>query len=210
MAYPSKINRRSILDVAMKLLASQGLAGMSLRSVAAASHVMPNALYRYFADLEQLKTAVAGEVAVLVHAALLKAISKKQAPEEAIRRLALAYMRFAKEQHLLYEALLVPRPASGEDAVGPERLWWFVVEQVSRVSGPEPASQATVAPWAFMHGMAALQSVDAFDQEKPFKPSFEFGLEAWMQFAKNKRSVPTKSKRNGHKGTSAQSQVSSV
>jgi AcrR family transcriptional regulator len=201
MASPSKVSRRSILDAAMHLLSSQGLAGVTLRSVAAASHVMPNAIYHHFADVEQLKTAVAGEVAVLMHAALRKAIRGKQSPEETIRNMAFAYIRFAKKRQLLYEALLVPRPATGEDAVGPERLWWFVVEQVSRLSGAESGPEATVAIWAFLHGMAALQSIGAFNEEKPFT-SFEFGLEAWIQATKSKRSGPTKGKSKGHKATS--------
>ena len=185
MAYPAKLNRRLILDAALKVLAKQGLAGMSLRSVAAALHVVPNAVYHHF-DLEHLRTAVASEVAVLVNAALSQALSPEQSPEEAIWALIRSYMKFAKEQHFLYEALLVPRPASGEDAIGPRQLWLFYIEQIGRVSGPERAPEAAVALWAFMHGMVALQSVDAFNEEKPFT-SLDFGIHAWMQSASSKK-----------------------
>lgn len=141
----------------------------------------PNAVYHHF-DLMHLRTAVASEVAVLVNAALSQALSPEQSPEEAIRALIRAYMKFAREQHFLYEALLVPRPASGEDAIGPRRLWLFYVDQVGPVSGPERAPEVAVALWAFMHGMVALQSVDAFNEEKPFA-SLDFGIHAWMQSA---------------------------
>jgi hypothetical protein len=43
-----------------------------------------------------------------------------------------------------------------------------------------------VALWAFLHGIAALQSAQAFNEEKPIS-SFEFGLLAWIEAAKRVR-----------------------
>jgi AcrR family transcriptional regulator len=183
MPYPSKTGRQQILSAAMKLLARNGLRGVTVRAVASSLKIAPNALYRYFPDRKRLEEAVAAEAALRLHAVLLKATSRAHTGEQRIRMLAGTYMRFASEQHLLYEALAVPRPATGQDAVGPERLWQFAVEQVSRISGERAAPEATVALWAFLHGMAALQSANAFDEEKPFS-SFEFGLQAWMDATK--------------------------
>jgi hypothetical protein len=90
---------------------------------------------------------------------------------------------FAKEQHLLYEALVVTRPATGEDATAPERLWLFVVGQVREIAGDLKAQEASIALWAFLHGIVALQSAQAFSDEKPAS-SFEFGLSAWIQASK--------------------------
>jgi hypothetical protein len=129
-----------------------------------------------------LEAAVAAEVAGRLHAMLLEACANKTS-EESIRSLAKAYLRFAKEQHLLYEALVVTRPASGEDAIVPERLWLFFVEQICRITGPAKSQEAAVALWAFLHGIAALQSAQAFNEEKPVS-SFEFGLSAWIEAAK--------------------------
>ncbi len=165
----------------MNLLSQQGLHGISIRSVAAALHLAPNALYRYFADREALESAVAAEVAARLHIVLMKTC-KAKSPEASIRSLAAAYLLFAKKQHLLYEALLVPRPSSGDAAVAPEQLWLYVVDQVSRVSGDRAKQQAAVALWAMLHGMAALQSVNAFNAEKP-RSSLEFALTAWLQAA---------------------------
>jgi AcrR family transcriptional regulator len=184
MPYPSKTNRPAIIAAAVAILARSGLRGMSWRSVAAALNVAPNALYRYFDNREQMETAVAAEVAGRLHAALLKTNSVKQSAETAIRTFSMTLLNFAREQHLLYEALLVPRPASGEDAIAPQGLWLFAVGLVSRVSGEKVANEATVALWAFLHGIASLQSTEAFDEEKPFASSFEFGLQAWMAAAR--------------------------
>jgi AcrR family transcriptional regulator len=183
MTYPPKLDRVAIAAAGMDLLAREGLRGLSLRAIAAALDVAPNALYHHVADRKNLETMLAAEVSVLLHTALRRQMDTTEAsPEETIRAMAAEYMRFAREQRLLYEALLVPRPAAGADAAGPEQLWLFVLDLVTRVSGKRAAHEATVALWAFLHGMASLQSVDAFDDDKPFS-SFDFGLKAWMRAA---------------------------
>jgi AcrR family transcriptional regulator len=183
MSHPSKLDRSAIVSAGMELLARGGLRGLSLRAIAAALEVAPNALYHHVKDRKGLEVMLAAEVCVLLHAALRRRInSRTQSAEDAIRALAAEYMRFAREQRLLYEALLVPRPAGGADAAGPEQLWLFVLGLVTQVSGKAAAHEATVAIWAFLHGMASLQSVNAFNDEKP-SSSFDFGLQAWMQAA---------------------------
>jgi AcrR family transcriptional regulator len=183
MSYPSKLDRAAITAAGMELLAEEGLRGLSLRAIAAALDVAPNALYHHVADRKALETMLAAEVSVLLHAALRRRTEiTKKSSEATIRAMAAEYMRFAREHHLLYEALLVPRPAVGADAIGPEQLWLFVLNLVTEVSGKAAAHEATVAIWAFLHGMASLQSVNAFNNEKPFS-SFDFGLHAWMQAA---------------------------
>jgi AcrR family transcriptional regulator len=192
MAYPPKTDRAAIVTAGVTILAQSGLRAMTWRAVAAALKLAPNALYRYFDNRQQLETAVAAEVASRLHAALLQQHSAKQSPERAVRTFATTLLKFAREQNLLYEALLVPRPAIGEDAVAPQRLWLFAVQLVSRVSGEPVAREATVALWAFLHGIASLQSADAFDEEKPFASSFEFGLQSWIAAAKAAASAPVK------------------
>jgi len=165
----------------MELLAQGGLQGVSIRSVAGEVGLAPNAMYHYFTNREHLHTAVASEVAAMLHGALAKACHGK-GPEASIRSLAEAYLAFARDHRLLYEALVVPRPASGDDAVAPELLWRFVVAQVSTVSGEAMSHRAAVSIWALLHGMAALQSAGAFNEEIPFS-SLEFGLDAWLTAA---------------------------
>jgi AcrR family transcriptional regulator len=165
----------------MELLAQGGLQSVSIRSVAGEVGLAPNAMYHYFTNREHLHTAVASEVAAMLHGALVKACHRK-GPEASIRSLVEAYLAFARDHRLLYEALVVPRPASGDDAVAPELLWRFVIAQVSRVSGEAMSHQAAVSIWALLHGMAALQSAGAFNEEMPFS-SLEFALDAWLTAA---------------------------
>ncbi len=132
MVYPSKLDRSSIVAAGMELLAREGLRGLSLRAIASALEVAPNALYRHVPDRKGMERMLAAEVAVRLHAALMRRVTCNQSTEEAIRAMAAEYLRFAREHRLLYEALLVPRPAEGPDAIGPARLWSFVLDLVTK------------------------------------------------------------------------------
>jgi AcrR family transcriptional regulator len=139
-------------------------------------------IYRYFSDGAQLEAAVGAKVSATLHGLLLDAAGE-QPPEAAIRAIATAYLRFARDHQLRYEALLVPRPESGDDAVAPKQLWDFFTGQVGRLVGEERAGEAAMSLWAFLHGVAALQSAHIFSEEKPFS-SVVFGLSAWLAAAR--------------------------
>jgi AcrR family transcriptional regulator len=181
MAYPSKTDRKTILAAAVEQLEQQGLRGLSLRSLAASLELAPTALYRYFADRSALESALVGEVARLLHAAMQRAV-RKGSPEQAIRGIARAYLAFARNRPNLYELLLLPCNAKGEEAIFHQHLWNFVVEHVTALAGTDHANEASVALWAFLHGIAELEAVKVFRAEKP-TTSIDFGLNAWLAAA---------------------------
>ena len=181
MAYPSKTDRKTILAAAVEQLEEHGLRGLSLRSVAASLELAPNALYRYFADRSVLESALVGEVSRLLHAAMLRAV-RKGAPEQAIRGIARAYLTFARNRANLYELLLLPCEPEDEEPSSHKNLWNFVVEHVAALTGPAQADEASIALWAFLHGIAQLEAAKVFGTEKP-GASFDFGLNAWLAAA---------------------------
>ena len=107
MVFPAKTDRARILSAAMEQLARDGMEKLSLRSLAASLDLAPNALYRYFASRSQLEAAITAEITQQVHEGLRKAAGRK-APEQAIRALVRAYIRFAHEQKHLYDVFLRP------------------------------------------------------------------------------------------------------
>jgi AcrR family transcriptional regulator len=184
MAYPSKTDRETILAAAIEQVEQRGLRGLSLRSLAAALELAPNALYRYFADRSVLESALAGEASRLLYAAMQRAVHKG-APEQAIRGIARAYLAFARKHPNLYELLLLPCDTEGERAAAHEKLWGFVVEHVTTLTGRGQANEASVALWAFLHGIAELEAANVFGDEKP-GASFDFGLNAWLAAASSR------------------------
>ena len=181
MAYPSKTDRETILAAAVEQLERHGVRGLSLRALAASLEVAPNALYRYFADRAVLESALAGEVSRLLHAAMQRAV-RRGTPEQAVRGIGRAYLAFARKHPNLYELLLRTCDAEREEAGAHEELWNFVAGSVANLTGPHHAAEASLALWAFLHGMTQLEAAQVFGTEKP-DASFEFGLNAWLAAA---------------------------
>lgn len=186
MPYPSKTDRETILAAAIEQTEACGIRAMSLRSLAAALGLAPNALYRYFADRASLEAAVSAEMAARLHALLRGAVGKKS-PEGAIRATAAAYLKFARENRFLYEVFMLPCQGTPEESAKHEQLWLFVVEKVAALTGPTRAPQAAVALWAFLHGFAALDAAGVFAHGKPDN-GLAFGLDAWLAGAAERSS----------------------
>lgn len=181
MPYPSKTDRQTILETAMDHVAREGLGGLSLRSVAATLGLAPTALYRYFADRAALEAALAEESQSRLLKVLQKAAGRKP-PEAAIRSLARAYVRFARDQPQVFALTLLPSVAESGSEPAHVELWRFVQTQVAAIYGEHRTPQAAVTLWAFLHGMTALEAAGVFGRRKPLS-SFDFGLRLWMEAA---------------------------
>ena len=178
MAYPSKTDRDSILAVAMEQVARDGPSKLAVRSVASALGLAPNALYRYFDNLAALEAALADTSRDRLLAALKKAAGKKP-PKLAIRSIARAYVRFAREQPNVF-LLTLKRPDAGvQEGAAHIESWTFVLSQVARLYGEQKAPEAAIVLWAFLHGFTSLETAQVFGERKPVS-SFEFGLTMWI------------------------------
>ncbi len=197
MPYPAKISRDRILAEAIAQLEQEGPARLSLRTLAAELGVAPNALYRYFADRSALEAALADASTERLQAALERAAqprgTARRTPGESIRAMGQAYLRFAREHPHLYEVMM--GPGCHDEGPGPHRaLWEFVLAQVARLTGEQPAPEAAVALWALLHGTAALERAGVFTAQKPFQ-GFLCGLNMWIEGAERKfgeQAAPTR------------------
>jgi len=192
MPFPSKTDRNAILAVAMDELSSGGIRNLSLRNIAGTLGLAPNALYRYFSDRAALEAALADESARQLEMALRKAAHGPDAAK-AIRRMAGAYLRFARDHRNLYEVFM---SFQTPDHPGSPRqsLWSFTVEQVRRLTGETHAKEAAVALWALLHGAATLEAGQVLGENKPASGR-EFGLNAWLLLAET-ASSPTRAKKS--------------
>jgi AcrR family transcriptional regulator len=184
MPYPSKTDRQSILSAAIKELVHGGIRNLSLRNIAASLDLAPNAIYRYFSDRGALEAALANEAARQLELALRKAADVCE-PVTAIREMSSAYIRFARDNPHLYEAMMSLH-APGHDATSHLSLWAFTVEQVQRIAGSDRAAEASVALWAFLHGAVALEAAQVLGEIKPAS-GLEFGFEAWLTAVSTRR-----------------------
>lgn len=185
MPYVSKTDKQAISVAGLDQVASGGVRSLSLRGIASSLQLTPNALYRYFADRATLEAAISAEVTSRLHASLQRAAGKKS-PEQALRSMAAAYLRFARENPNLYELMLDSSKHHKDCTFSPD-LWLFVMERVSAVVGPNRAYQATIALWALLHGTISLEQARVFGVNNALG-DIRFGLDAWFDAAA-KRSV---------------------
>jgi AcrR family transcriptional regulator len=178
MAYPSKTDRETILAAAMDQVARDGIDKLAIRSVAAALDLTPNALYRYFASLATLEAALAEDSRRRLLAVLRRTADGKSA-EQAIRSIAKAYVRFAREHPQIFSLTLL---RSDIEPGAHVESWTFVLAQVTRIYGEVKAPAAAIVLWAFLHGITALEAARVFGERKPLS-SFEFGLNMWIEAA---------------------------
>ena len=179
MPYPAKTNPREILDEAMAQVERDGANRLSLRAVAAALGLAPNALYRYYADRDALLAAVADEGARLLLAAVEDAARGREGAD-AVRSLAASYLGFARTRPALYGTVMTEHayPAGSSPAL--EDLWDFATGLLGKVAGEGAAAEATVAVWGLLHGAAGLEQAGGFGEKKP-EAGVDFGLEALLK-----------------------------
>lgn len=177
MAYPKLLSTEEILKTAVHMVEHGDTAGLSLRAVAAKLGVKAPSLYRYFPDKKAIELAVAEEILNLLLAEF-HAASANAAPDTRFRRVADAYLRFARERFPLYAFVVQDRPERYESKAG-KAVWNVLLEAASGVSGQPDDTAAAVATWAFLHGYATLEHSGAFGASGP-KGGLERGLEAFL------------------------------
>jgi len=164
---PTRDTRQQLLEKARDILISEGLEGLSMRKVASACDLSAPAIYRHFADKDDLLSAAVAEGARLFSHFLLGALTEN-APLARLRMLGQRYFDFALEHPKDYELLFVVNCR----ALGLERLderaqaetgasFRILVDRVLEcqaagelVSGPAEAMAVHI--WAAVHGFASL------------------------------------------------------
>lgn len=182
MVYPSKIDRKKTVEIALDLLRDKGEAALTLRRVAKEVGVTPNALYRLFESRDVLMAAVADAVAER----LLRAIKtglKGQTPEARIRSFLAIYTAFAEDNPDLYQILLAAKKEAGAELPEPrfhDQLWDQCLEIVAPLVGPKAAPDATVTLWGLLHGIWTLRQVGVLGGRKP-ADIHDFAFEALIK-----------------------------
>lgn len=153
--------RSQLLTAARDLLAEEGKARLSLRSIAGRTGVAPGTVYYHYADKHALLAGLAidgfKEMAQAMGAAVLA-----RGEQSGLRAAGLAYIAFVKEKPALYELMYDAREhGRREDVAAAERVAFDVLVEaiIADQEGrhpPERARQAAQALWAFGRGAATM------------------------------------------------------
>ena len=152
--------RRLIVDAARRLAEAEGWNAVTTRRLSAEIEYSQPVLYKHFSGMEQIAAAVAvdgfGELARLVSGARADA----EKPDDALTRMAQAYLDFARDNPAVYDAMFTGRTALhfAADDTPPELVNAFagLREGVSAVANEADADTLTEVFWAALHGLATL------------------------------------------------------
>lgn len=149
--------RAAVLAAAAEILEKEGLAELSLREAARRAGVSHNAPYRHFPDRESLLAALAAE-----GFAMLGQAQREAAATAGPRGMGEAYVRFAlahpqRFQLMFGGAVRIERhPVLREVAT---RTFDALAGALAKQAGAG-ASDASIAAWALVHGLAHLLKED--------------------------------------------------
>lgn len=161
-AYHHKDLRNALLDEAMAMLAESGSAALTLRELARRLGVTHTAPYAHFTDKLALLRAVVDRGFGRLADALAAAKERSSDPAAAFREMTHAYVGFARSEPNLYRLMLADEQVcaepDGEMSPGGDRAFGLLVATMRELGVPEAMlGNASVAAWAFVHGLAMLE-----------------------------------------------------
>ncbi|MES9960200.1 MAG: TetR/AcrR family transcriptional regulator [Sedimenticola sp.] len=155
---------RMALDAARRLVAEEGLKGLTARRVATEIGYAPGTLYVVFRNLDDLILHLNAETLDQLHATLDEVVRHCRKPQRCILKLAMAYVEFAFDNPSLWGAIYEHRQAEGEPAPGwfqekIEALFSLVetpLRQLDAGRGDREVRLAANALWSGIHGVCIL------------------------------------------------------
>ncbi len=156
--------RALAVQAAAELVSVEGLPGMSARKVAAEIGYTVGSLYLVFRNLDELLLQVNGRTLDALHEALSRSVAACEPGERAIVALANAYVRYARSQPGLWDAVFQLRLPAGE--VFPvwyeekiQRIFALVEHALRRCAPHKSNADVTIAAralWGGVHGVCTL------------------------------------------------------
>lgn len=158
--------RRRVLETAMKLFLEDGYENVSIRKIADRIEYSPATIYFYFQDKDEIFYALY-MMAFEQFYEYLKPIESVADPLERLRKGGKAYLKFALDNPECYDLMFIlqapvrkimEHQGSEFSMRGYELLKRNIEECVEAGAFPEETDveAATVATWAFIHGVASL------------------------------------------------------
>jgi AcrR family transcriptional regulator len=157
--------RRILLDTSAELIATEGLAALSMREVARRAGVSHQAPYHHFGDREAILAALCDEGFRGLVEAFERAVQGVDGAEDRLAATGDAYLRWALGHPAHYRVMFRPElvalerfPDTQEVA---RRAWQVFADRVAELveAGRLRADQAEAAAllvWSSVHGLATL------------------------------------------------------
>ena len=166
--------KAQILDTARALLLEKGLNATSINQIAKRAELSVGAIYFYYKSKEDLYAALQVEGLELLNQTIRQSVQAPSSPEENIRNIAMAYLKFS-EEHKNYFDIINYFLASPEPIFSPELK--IQVDERGKNNLPiltdiiskgihnglfkavDPRRQAIIL-WSTLHGMIQFKKLE--------------------------------------------------
>jgi AcrR family transcriptional regulator len=183
VARKTGIDRHQVLDAAAAIADRDGLASVSLASVAAALGVRSPSLYSHIDGLAGLRRALTRRAALEWGRRLAVAAEGQADPVAALRGIGHAYRGFARQHPGLYASLLpAPLAADDPDSAAAAAAAAGVVARALTGLGVPPDRHIDLIRTlrAILHGFVDLENGHGFGLSDPVDASFEAALDLFV------------------------------
>jgi AcrR family transcriptional regulator len=164
--------RRLIVATARQLAEAEGWDAVTTRRLSTEIEYSQPVLYKHFSGMDAIAEAVAIDGFAELTDALRDAASGAGEPDEKFRRIAHAYIDFARDNPALYDAMFTRATTLrfAADDTPPQLSTAFagLRSAVQAISDRTDADTTTEVVWAALHGLATL------DRGGRLRPEHEF------------------------------------
>ncbi len=155
MPFPSRVDPSALGSNALAVVERSGWDSWSLREVAAAVGVAPNALYRYVDGRQGLHVAI-GAAAARELLARLEQVPVESSPLDDAIALSCAYVSFGTERPHAYMAFMTAKPNPDHASIVEWTNLWVSFQKRIAPNAPAAADALSLSLWALLHGRIDL------------------------------------------------------
>jgi len=175
---PSRTSVDAIVAAARRILETDGLSAVTMRSVAEAVGVRGPSLYKRVPDRAALVRAVADGVVADLARTMARATETGD-PDADLRTVASAYREFVHRNPNGYRLLFADLPAgAGPDTAALAALGDPIVRAMRTLSGDPDALEGARTLVAWAHGFVSMELAGAFRLGGDLDAAYAFGIES--------------------------------
>jgi AcrR family transcriptional regulator len=175
---PARTSVAAVVHAARRILEADGLAAVTMRSVAEAVGVRGPSLYKRFPDRAALLRAVAESVVRDLSETMAHAVETDD-PDTDLRAAAVAFRAFVLRNPNGYRLLFAGLPSDASpDAASLAALGEPVVHAMTRLTAASEALEAARTFVAWAHGFVSMELAGAFRLGGNLDAAYAFGIES--------------------------------
>jgi AcrR family transcriptional regulator len=177
--FPAKTSPDAIVQSAAELIQTNGLAALSMRTLAARLGVRASSLYRHFPDRSSIERTLANRAAEQLLDCLQLSIQGSTG-EKAVVIAARAYLEYASTQESFYDVLMQVGPPQNGQSAETKGIWDFFIRLVSTATEFDGDVAGAAALWSLLHGFAVLSRSGQMGELNP-RMTFARGTQALIR-----------------------------